>query len=424
VRLHSIGCRLNTAEIESLARQLQRSGHQVVGPGEPADLYILNTCTVTSVAARKSRHASRRLRRDNQNARVVVIGCHAELSAAEIEDLGVDLVVGNRDKHRLTELLVDAGILPSSSSLPARFQPGSRGRTRAFVKIQEGCDHRCTYCIVSRIRGPAHSRPPAAVVAELAELEELGFREVVLTGVHLGSYGIDLGEGHGLAQLLDLLLEHSGIDRFRLSSLEPWDVQPELFELFSNGRVLPHLHLPLQSGSDRTLRRMARPITGEGYARLVERARSEIADLSVSTDVMVGFPGESDQDFEQSMDFVRRLAFSRLHVFRYSAREGTPAASFPDQLPAAISQDRSQRMLDLGGTLEESFNRGYLDRRVDVLWETSSDRRGRRQWSGLTDNYIRVHAGSELDLTNRVTATVITEVVPGGVRGRVSGPPR
>jgi threonylcarbamoyladenosine tRNA methylthiotransferase MtaB len=422
VRLNSIGCRLNTSEIESLARQLQGSGHRVVGPGEDADLHILNTCTVTSVAARKSRHLSRRLRRENPDAKVVIIGCHVELSAAEIEALGVDLVVGNRDKNRLPELLADAGILPAATRQPAS-DTGPSGRTRAFVKVQEGCDHRCTYCIVSRIRGPARSRPPGAVLAELEELEGLGFREVVLTGVHLGSYGTDLGDGHGLPQLLDLLLTRSGIGRFRLSSLEPWDLRPELFQLFSDNRLLPHLHLPLQSGCDRILLRMARPFKTDQYARLIEQARTEINDVSISTDIMVGFPGESDHDFEQSLDFVGQLALSRLHVFRFSPREGTPAASFPDQIATDVSQQRSRRMLALGTRLEEDFNRTFLHRTMRVLWETSSGGNDELLWSGLTDNYIRIHAGSALDLTNRLTDTVITEVVPGGVRGRVAGNP-
>jgi threonylcarbamoyladenosine tRNA methylthiotransferase MtaB len=253
VRLESVGCRLNIGEIEAMARGLAKAGHRVVGPGAPAELCILNTCTVTAIASRKSRQLIRQIKRANPSAAVIVTGCDAELAPSEMEEIGVDLVVGNAEKERLLELAEAEGLLDTPPIDPddqELFEPGDSTRTRAFLKVQDGCDNRCTFCVITIARGAGRSVPADAIVEELHDLHQLGYREVVLSGVHLGSYGHDLGDQRGLQRLVERALTETVVERLRLSSLEPWDLDAGFFEIFSNPRLLPHLHLPLQSGCD------------------------------------------------------------------------------------------------------------------------------------------------------------------------------
>jgi threonylcarbamoyladenosine tRNA methylthiotransferase MtaB len=429
VRLESLGCRLNTSEIEGLARQLTAAGHRIVGAGEPADLCIFNSCTVTAAASSGSRRLLRQLRRAHPDAVLVATGCFAELEPENARNLGVDVVVDNRHKERLPRLLAEAGLLPAvDSDDPVTRQmegPVAGRRTRAFVKVQDGCDNRCTFCVVTIARGPGRSRAPDQVIREVRELVALGFREVVLSGVHLGSYGNDLGAPRGLELLVRRILDETPVPRVRLSSLEPWDVEDSLFELFCDPRLLPHLHLPLQSGCDAVLRRMARRTDRTSFARLVTAARSAVPDLSLTTDIMVGFPGETDHEFAESLRFTEEMAFSRLHIFRYSRRRGTAAADMPRQVPSPVAQRRSRRMHTLGIELEQRFNRTVVGTTLPVLWERGEKQGDGLRWSGLTGNYIRVTAdtAANTSLFNRVTETRILSTVPGGVFGHVLGEP-
>jgi threonylcarbamoyladenosine tRNA methylthiotransferase MtaB len=414
VRLESIGCRLNIGEIEAMARGLVAAGHRVVGPGTAAELCILNTCTVTAIASRKSRQLIRQLKRANPSAAVIVTGCDAELAPSEIADIGVDLVVGNADKERLLDLAEAGGLLDAPSADPdaqVLFEPGDATRTRAFLKVQDGCDNRCTFCVITI----------APVLHEVGELQRLGYREVVLSGVHLGSYGHDLGDRRGLQHLVERILAESDIERLRLSSLEPWDLDADFFEAFLNPRLLPHLHLPLQSGCDETLKRMARRTSRVEFSGLVAGARQAVPEIAISSDIIVGFPGETDEEFEQSIDLVEKLAFSRLHIFRYSQRDGTQAAKMGELVPGPVAQERSRHMHALAADLENRFNSTLLGRNADVLWETAEDHGDALRWSGLTPNYVRVTATTtpDEDLLNVVTPTEIVEVVPGGVVGRI-----
>jgi len=427
VRLESVGCRLNIAEIEAMGRRLIETGHRLVASDEVADLCILNSCTVTATASATSRQLIRQLRRANPGAALVATGCYAELEPDAARALGVDLVVGNLDKGRLLDILVNSGLLDQGvapSGQPPR-PPGTR-RTRAFLKVQDGCDLCCAYCVVTIARGPARSRPLDQVVDEIDRLCELGYREVVLTGVHLGSYGCDLGDRHGLQRLVEAVLARTGVPRLRLSSLEPWDVEPALCDLFAERRLLPHLHLPLQSGCEATLRRMRRRTTQAEYRELVAVARGRIPRVSISTDVMVGFPGETDAEFAESIAFVASLAFSRLHVFRFSPRPGTPAATLSDRVPDAMVQQRSRRMIALGHQLETAFNRSFVGCAARVLWEASqSTVRGRLRWSGLTESYVRafVDTAADADLANQITDVEVTDEVAGGVEVRLTCDP-
>ncbi len=430
IRIDSLGCRLNIGEAEHLARVLAVSGHRIVGPGEAADLMVLNTCTVTHVAARKSRKLLRHWRRVNPTAAIVVTGCYAELSPGEVAALGADLVVGNQYKDELPRVLQETGflndtqVLPSPDAFPIQSDDALggnwNGRTRAFVKVQDGCDNRCTFCIVSVARGSSRSRAVGEIVAEIRDLVQAGYREAVLSGVHLGSYGHDQNSQEGLLGLVRSILHETIIARLRLSSLEPWDLGPEFFSLWEEEpRLLPHVHLPLQSGCDDTLRRMARRTDQASFRTLVRQAREAVPELSITTDIIVGFPGESDMEFETSFSFVEEMEFAKLHVFRYSPREGTAAAMMPGQVLPRIVQERRNRMQALGAVYEAAFKARFIGRTVPVLWESAEPRPECVRWSGLTGNYIRVVAetGKDIDLTNKVTETTLVGEFPGAVFG-------
>jgi threonylcarbamoyladenosine tRNA methylthiotransferase MtaB len=424
IRLESIGCRLNIGEIDAMARRLAAAGHRIVRPGERAELCILNTCTVTTIASKKSRQLIRQLRRADPGAAIVVTGCDAELAPQKSLAAGVDLLVSNADKDRLLELIQSSGILQDLDLDPGEatpFGPGESTRTRAFIKVQDGCDNRCSFCVVTIARGAGRSLFAESVLNEVRSVRRLGYQEVVISGVHLGSYGYDLGNRRGLQKLVRRILDETDVPRLRLSSLEPWDLDAAFFEVFADPRLQPHVHLPLQSGCDATLRRMARRTSEDEFSNLVAEVRSSIADVSVSTDIIVGFPGESEEEFEQSVAFVEEMAFSRLHVFRYSRREGTPAADMPGQAPGPVAQERSRRMHALGDELERAFNARFVGRELEVLWETSEPSGDQLRWSGLTPNYIRVTTttSSDEDLFNRIMPTTILEPVPGGVVGRI-----
>jgi len=441
VYLESVGCKLNQSEIETLGRAFVRAGHQLVQASEEADLCVVNTCTVTHVADRKSRQLIRRLQRTNPTARLIVTGCYAEISPQEVRATGeVDLIVGNEDKERLVEIagklvdweigklgnwetgrLVNWSPVYQSTNVPiyqSTNLPMYRlSHTRAFVKIQDGCNNHCAYCIVSLARGREQSRPRQEILTEIEALVAAGYKEVVLTGVHIGGYGRDLGTG--LSQLVEDILTKTTMPRLRLSSIEPWDLEQPLLRLWENPRLCRHLHLPLQSGCDATLQRMGRRYTTSQYASLVAAARRSIPDLAVTTDVIVGFPGETAEEFAMSLSFVEEIEFARVHVFKYSARTGTVAAEMPHQVPYAEKKRRSEAMLELARESSQRFCRGFLGRRMEVLWETPC--KGDKQaWSGLTDNYIRVMTRSELDLANTITSTRLVGLVKGGMRGEVS----
>jgi threonylcarbamoyladenosine tRNA methylthiotransferase MtaB len=426
IRLETLGCRLNTGETERLARQFIAAGHRVVGPDEPFDLCIVNTCTVTQSAARKSRQLIRHLQHSQPEARMVITGCYAQLEPNQAAALGVGMVVSNPDKGRLVELVLAHPDLAASSLEVAsdaldldslHLYPGAH--TRAFLKVQDGCNNACAFCVVRLARGPACSRPMEEVLAEVHELVGLGYREIVLSGVHLGSYGHDLGDRRGLFHLVRRLLREADMPRVRLSSLEPWDLNADFFDLWEDRRLGRHLHLPLQSGCDATLRRMARRTTAAEFASLVAAARAAIPDLSVTTDIMVGFPGETDAEFAASLAFVEALHFAKLHVFRYSPRPGTPAASMPHQVPTEVVAERSQRMHQVSTMMERSFRRRFVGRTMDVLWETGEQHDTNWVWDGLTDNYLRVLAPGGPLLRNTITSTCLVADTDKGLQGEI-----
>ena len=434
VYLETTGCRLNQSEIETLARQFQRAGHRVVASADEADLCVVNTCAVTREATRSSRNMIRRLNRDNEDARIVATGCYAHLSPDVVGALpGVDQVIDNLDKDHLVPLVLhqdpaELAEVFDHEPLAREFAPGSLGRTRAFVKVQDGCNNRCTFCVTTIARGQGRSRLLIDVVSEIQALAEAGYQEAVLTGVHLGSYGHDFGRDDGdrtgLDQLVRAILADTDIPRLRLSSLEPWDLSPDFFTLWQNPRLCRHLHLPLQSGCDATLKRMARRTSQASFRALVDAARAQIPDLAISTDVIAGFPGETDGEFEISFDFVRAMDFMKLHVFRYSARSGTAAARMPEQVPLDVRKARSARLLALSDEDARQFWARFVGREVPVLWEqvTGASESGFHH-AGLTDNYIRVEIVTPDVLTNTISNVRLGDLTERGMLAAVVDAP-
>jgi threonylcarbamoyladenosine tRNA methylthiotransferase MtaB len=329
-------------------------------------------------------------------------------------------VVSNADKERLAELVSPPGTLRTSplgqKPVLRHLGPGALGRTRAFVKVQDGCDNHCTFCVITIARGPGRSRPVNEIVTEVQGLAQVGYQEVVLTGVHLGSYGRDLGQPGGLYQLIETLLAETDVPRLRLSSLEPWDLSPEFFDLWADSRLCRQLHLPLQSGCDEILRRMARRITAARFAELVAAARARIPGLALTTDIVVGFPGETDEAFEASYRFVEQMAFARLHVFVYSPRPGTAAARMPDHVVAKVKAARGRAMRQLGARQWCVFQERFIGCTLPVLWEIS-DNDG--VWRGLSDNYLTVITSCTANLANRIMPTRIVGMVVQGLQGEV-----
>jgi len=425
VYLASIGCRLNQSEIESMAQQLLANGHEVVSEPALADKVIINTCAVTNEAARDARKLTRRFHRQNDRAEIVLTGCYATIAPDELALVeGAGQIINNRDKERLVQILDPQAKIsqPTFDREPImrEFLGSNAGHTRAFVKVQDGCNNRCTFCVTTIARGESRSRRIGDVVAEIKALATAGYQEAVLTGVHMGSFGRDMDEDIVLADLVKTILQHTDIPRLRLSSLEPWDISPEFFSLWENPRLLPHLHVPLQSGSDKILRRMARRTNRADFRELLSDAHRHIPELNLSTDLIVGFPGESEEEFRQSYEFVKEIGFSRLHVFTYSRRPGTVAAEMEGQVIKAVKKERVRRMIDLGRELSLAFHRRYEDQTVNVLWETAvgADNNGLR-WIGYTDNYIRVTATCSNGLFNQVTPTQLSSAKPDGMSGLV-----
>ncbi len=440
--LDQIGCRLNYSEMETLAGQLRGAGHVIVAAPDQAQVIIFNSCAVTAGAERDSRKRLGALHRAGPAARIAVTGCWATLRPQQAAALpGVALVAANERKEMLATLLepwsaeIDdpetlAQMQPDGTPFAGLGEPDARAtRTRAFVKVQDGCNNRCTFCIVTSLRGESRSRPLRAVVDEVQAAAASGVMEAVLTGVHLGSYGRDLpGAAAGdLKELVAALLADTDIPRLRLSSLEPWELADGFFDLWARwpGRLCPHLHLPLQAGTDRQLRAMARRCTVSSFRRLVADARAAIPDLIVTTDLIVGFPGESDADFAEGLAFVEEMRFTHAHLFPFSAREGTAAARFAGAVPQEVKRDRLQQMNAIVTATGRAERARFAGTRRPVLFEGEgkplADEPG-RLWFGLTDNYLRVAAvvPEPVDLHNTLVPVSLEGVEGDVMHGTVA----
>ncbi|MFN2120614.1 MAG: MiaB/RimO family radical SAM methylthiotransferase, partial [Anaerolineales bacterium] len=367
--LDTVGCRLNQAEIEAMAGQFRAAGHEIVATAEGADLAVVNTCAVTSAAAADSRSAIRRAARAGAG-QVVPTGCWVSLQPQQASELPrVSQLVTNERKDALVPDLLHLDPQVFDAEPIARDPlPGAHRRTRLFLKVQDGCDNRCAFCITTVARGASRSRSIAAIRRDIQRALSGGAQEIVLTGVHLGAWGRDLGAD--LKTLVRAILEGTSVPRLRLSSLEPWDLDEEFFSLWGDPRLCPHLHLPLQSGCASTLRRMARKTTPESFRQLVQGARRIIPDVAITTDVIAGFPGETDSEFEESLQFVRAMEFAGGHAFTYSARAGTVAAKRSDQVPTSIRRMRTRRYMDVFAGSSLRFRHAYVGHTRPVLWES------------------------------------------------------
>ena len=398
IALETLGCKLNQAETELLARQFVEAGHRLVSSVGEADIYILNTCTVTHIADAKARHLLRLAHRRNADARLVATGCYAQRVPQELTRIeGVGLVVGNDEKSRLPWLLKEAGWLSQPTSIQGDPITASESvfRTRAFIKIQDGCNNFCSYCIVPLVRGREKSLQADQVVAEVRHRVSSGTKEVVLTGTEIGSYNYD---GINLKRLLKNILTETDVVRLRLSSLQPQEISPELIDLWHNPRLCPHFHLSLQSGSDGVLKRMKRRYTISDYQKAVSSIRALVPDAAITTDIIVGFPGETDEEFQESYEFCQKIGFARIHVFPYSPRQGTEAAKMPANLTNSARTQRNQNLGALATECAQNYRHGFLGRKMSVLWEKQSG----GIWSGHTGNYIKVYTRSDKDLTNQL----------------------
>ena len=403
----TLGCKVNQFETEVMEGLFKEAGYEIVEHSQPADVYVINTCSVTSLGDKKSRQLIRRVQRQNSEAIIAVTGCYAQIAPEQIKAIeGVRVVLGTANRRRIVEY-VEQAILQNGKiidgvtdimkvrefeDIPLLDMPT---RTRAFLKIQEGCTNFCSYCIIPFTRGPLRSRPLDSVRREAEKLLANGFKEIVFTGIHLGAYGRDFKDGTSLADAARAVLDLPGLRRLRLSSLESIELSDELLALLrDNPKFSHHLHLPLQAGSDDVLKRMNRHYDRGEFSRLLARVRDAVPGVSVSTDVIVGFPGETEEMFAESLEYIRSLEFSRMHVFPYSPRTGTPAAEMPDQVPEPVKKERVHRMQAVAGEMAQEYCRSYLGTTQRVLLETDTD----GEKDGLTDTYIRVYTNDEAEL--------------------------
>lgn len=420
--LHNLGCKVNAYETEAMQQILEEAGYEIVPFSEYADVYVINTCSVTNMADRKSRQMLHRAKKQNPDAIVVGAGCYVQTKEAQaLVDESIDIVIGNNKKHELVPLLREyeashrkmacvADINHEKQAYEELSLSRTAEHTRAFIKVQDGCNQFCTYCIIPFARGRVRSRELPDVLQEIRTLAKSGYREVVLTGIHLSSYGVDNGES--LLHLIEAVHELEGIERIRLGSLEPRIVTDAFAKRLSElPKICPHFHLSLQSGCDTVLSRMNRRYDTAEYEVGCALLRRYFEHPAITTDVIVGFPGETDEEFEMTERYLERIHFYEMHIFQYSRREGTKAAAMPDQVPEAVKKERSEKLLALGHRMSEEFRRYYLGRQVTALLEEEFLYDGKRYYTGYTKEYVKVAVETEKDLSNTfVTGTLKTQL--------------
>lgn len=420
--LDNLGCKVNAYETEAMQQILEEAGYEIVPFSEYADVYVINTCSVTNMADRKSRQMLHRAKKQNPDAIVVGAGCYVQTKEAQaLVDESIDIVIGNNKKHELVPLLREyeashrkmacvADINHEKQAYEELSLSRTAEHTRAFIKVQDGCNQFCTYCIIPFARGRVRSRELPDVLQEIRTLAKSGYREVVLTGIHLSSYGVDNGES--LLHLIEAVHELEGIERIRLGSLEPRIVTDAFAKRLSElPKICPHFHLSLQSGCDTVLSRMNRRYDTAEYEVGCALLRRYFEHPAITTDVIVGFPGETDEEFETTERYLERIHFYEMHIFQYSRREGTKAAAMPDQVPEAVKKERSEKLLALGHRMSEEFRRYYLGRQVTALLEEEFLYDGKRYYTGYTKEYVKVAVETEKDLSNTfVTGTLKTQL--------------
>lgn len=422
---YTLGCKVNQTETEAVIAIFRAGGYEIVPFEDKADVYVINTCTVTNMGDRKSRQVIRRAAKSNPDGTVVVMGCYAQVSPGEVSKIaGVDLVVGTQDRSKILQLVQEK----QQKSAPVNqvhdawqgvvFEElpllETESRVRATLKIEEGCSQFCTYCIIPYARGPVRSRDPQKALAEAANLVETGYKEIVLTGIHTGAYGTDLGID--LNYLVGRMAKLPGLERLRLSSIESVELTPQLLKTIAeNPNICPHLHIPLQSGSDHVLARMNRPYLSGDFARIVKDIRGILPGVAITTDLIVGFPGEDDADHQASLQFARSMDFAGIHVFKYSPRSGTPAAGYPDQVDPAVKESRSKEFMTLSRQGWRAYAQNYIGSEREVLAEQAV---GEGLWEGHTDNYLRVRFAAKQDVRGQIISVKLERMSAGYINGK------
>lgn len=419
--LHNLGCKVNAYETETMQHLLEEAGYEIVPFTQKADVYVINTCSVTNMADRKSRQMLHKAKKNNPDSIVVAAGCYVQTSEKEVlNDLSVDIVIGNDRKHDLVRLLDEYSldsvndtvddINDGKHDFEELFIDQTKEHTRAFIKVQDGCNQFCSYCIIPYARGRVRSRRFENVIAEVERLAANGFKEVVLTGIHLSSYGVDFEEDTGLLELIQAVNAVKGIERIRLGSLEPKIVTEHFAsELSKLDKICPHFHLSLQSGCDATLKRMNRKYTTKEYERGCELLRKYFVHPAITTDVIVGFPGETEEEFEQTKAYLEHIHFYEMHIFKYSKRKGTRAAVMPDQIDEQIKAARSEKLIALGHDMSKEFRKFYIGKNEEVLFEEKAVIGDKEYFVGYTKEYVKVAKKTDENLENQM------------VSGRISG---
>ena len=420
--LHNLGCKVNAYETEAMQQMLEAAGYEIVNFHESADVYVINTCSVTNMADRKSRQMLHRAKKQNPDAVVVAAGCYVQTKEGEaVADDAIDIMIGNNKKHelvsRLDEYFRDHGKIDAVLDINDKNQEFEElyldqpsEHTRAFLKVQDGCNQFCSYCIIPYARGRVRSRKMDSVLEEVHRLAANGYKEVVLTGIHLSSYGIETGES--LLHLIQEIHKIEGIQRIRLGSLEPKVVTEEFASALSQlEKVCPHFHLSLQSGCDATLQRMNRKYTAEEYAKGCEILRKYFEHPAITTDVIVGFPGETEEEFAATKEFLEKIHFYEMHIFKYSKREGTRAAVMKNQVPEPIKTARSAELLELGDRMSEEFRQYYLGKEKEVLFEEEAIINGTSYYVGYTKEYVKVAKVSDEPLENQLIKGTLTKAL-------------
>ena len=419
VAFYTLGCKVNQYETEAMLELFEKEGYEKAETEDYADVYVINTCTVTHMSDRKSRQYIRRMKKKNPDAIIAVVGCYSQVSPEEILSIDeVNLVMGTNDRKKIVEEVkkIDASRKVSTVDDIMKVKAfeeieinKTNGKTRAFMKIQDGCDRYCSYCIIPYARGRVRSRDLESIVKEVENLASNGYKEVVLTGIHVASYGKDIKDSD--IKLLDVIKQINdieGIERIRLSSVEPILFTDEFVEAVSTmDKVCPHYHLSLQSGCDETLKRMKRRYTTEEYKAIVDRLRAAIPNVSITTDVIVGFPGETNEEFDKTYEFLKDIELTHMHVFKYSPRKGTPAATMENQVDPSTKHDRSEKLLQLNEENFNKFGQKMLDKEFNVLFEQKV---GDNKFEGLTENYVKVIVESDKDLSGQILKVKITDV--------------
>jgi threonylcarbamoyladenosine tRNA methylthiotransferase MtaB len=427
IAFHSLGCKVNQNEAEAMLKIFEDEGYQKVDFSQKADIYLIHTCTVTHLGDRKSRQMVRRAIKQNPEAIVIVSGCYAQVSPDEVLDIpGVDLVIGTQERGQIFKLVeqVKESRRPINAVRDVlrtrEFEElaiEQTGRVRAFLKIQEGCQQFCTYCIIPFARGPVRSRDPEKTLLEIQRLVRNGYKEVVLTGIHTGAYGQDLAPGIDLNWLVEKIAQVPGLARLRISSLDPNEFTSDFINTIAKyPATCPHFHISLQSGDDDILKKMGRCYTTDDFRRLLKQLREKIPQVAITTDIMVGFPGETSLEHQNSLDFVEEMEFSGLHVFKYSPRAGTKAASFKNQLPPAIKEERSKEMIALGKNLEKKFASKFLGQTLNVLAE-QKNKEG--LWEGHTPNYLKVCFAVNEDVRGQIVPVTLLKYTEKYILGEV-----